>query len=94
MAEPVAWGEPFDGATAGLRFEGEGVRIDGLEIGKGGGQITGAIFVRWDGTYSFNIDGRDIAVDTDPDADQQPGTARGRSQLHGERGRGFGRSSV
>ena len=64
MAEPVAWGEPFDGATAGLRFEGEGVRIDGLEIGKGGGQITGAIFVRWDGTYSFNIDGRDIAVDT------------------------------
>ena len=64
MAEPVAWGEPFDGATAGLRFEGEGVRIDGLEIGKGGGQITGATLVRWDGTYSFNIDGRDIAVDS------------------------------
>ncbi len=64
MAAPVAWGEPFDVATAGLRFEGEGVRIDALEIGKGGGQLTGATFVRWDGTYSFNIDGRDIAVES------------------------------
>ena len=64
MAEPVAWGEPFDVASAGLRFEGEGVRIDGLEIGKGSGQLTGATFVRWDGTYSFNLDGREIAVES------------------------------
>jgi hypothetical protein len=64
MTELVAWGEPFDVATAGLRFEGEGVRIDGLALEKGAGQITGAIFVRWDGTYSLNIDGRDIAVDS------------------------------
>ena len=64
LAEPVAWGEPFDVATASLRFEGEGVRIDGLEIGKGSGQLTGATFVRWDGTYSFNIDGQDIAVES------------------------------
>ena len=63
MKEPVAWGEPFDVATAGLRFEGEGVRMDGLEIGKGSGQLTGAAFIRWNGTYSFNIDGRDIAVE-------------------------------
>ena len=64
MAQPVAWGEPFDLATAGLRFEGEGVRIDGLEIGKGNGQLTGATFIRWDGTYSLNIDGRDIAIES------------------------------
>ena len=64
LAEPVAWGEPFDVATAGLRFEGDGVRIDALEIGKGHGQLTGATYVRWDGTYSFNIDGRDIAVES------------------------------
>ncbi len=64
MADPIAWGEPFDVATAGLRFEGEGVRIDGLEIGKGSGQLNGAMFVRWDGTYSFNLDGRNIAVES------------------------------
>ena len=64
MDGPVAWGEPFDTATAGLRFEGDGVRIDGLEIGKGNGQLTGATFIRWDGTYSFNIDGRNIAVES------------------------------
>ncbi len=64
MADPIAWGEPFDVATAGLRFEGEGVRIDGLEIGKGSGQLNGAMFLRWDETYSFNIDGRNIAVES------------------------------
>ena len=64
MDGPVAWGEPFDTATASLRFEGDGVRIDGLEIGKGDGQLTGATFIRWNGTYSFNIDGRNIAVES------------------------------
>jgi len=64
IAKPVAWGEPFDVATAGLRFEGVGVRIDALEIGKGDGQLTGATYIRWDGTYSFNIDGRDITVES------------------------------
>ncbi len=59
---PVAYGESFASATAGLRFEGSGVRIDGLEVEKGGGYVTGAAFISWDGTYSFNADGRDIAV--------------------------------
>ena len=62
LDEPVAWGEPFDSAKAGLRFEGDGVRLDALEVGKGAGQLTGAMFVRWNGMYSFNVDGRDIAV--------------------------------
>ena len=64
LAEPEAWGEPFDFAAAGLRFEGAGVRMDGLEIGKGSGQLTGATYIRWDGTYSFNIDGRDIPLES------------------------------
>ena len=60
----IAYGEPFASATAGLRFEGDGVRVDGLEIQKGEGTITGAAYVDWDGTYSFNADGRRIAVAT------------------------------
>lgn len=60
----VAYGEPFDEATAGLRFEGDGVRLDGLEVYKGNGRVTGAMYVRWDGTYSVNADGREIALDT------------------------------
>lgn len=62
LDRPLAYGEPFDSATAGLRFEGAGVRIDGLEARKGGGRVTGAAFIGWDGTYSFNADGRGIAV--------------------------------
>ena len=64
MSEPTAWGEPFDVAEAGLRFEGDGVRLDGLEIVKGDGRLTGAMFVRWNGTYSLNLDGRDIAMES------------------------------
>ena len=62
LASPVAYGEPFDAATAGLRFEGNGVRVDGLDVRKGDGTVTGAAFIRWDGTYSFNVDGRDIEM--------------------------------
>ena len=62
LDRPVAYGESFESAAAGLRFEGSGVRIDGLEVEKGGGYVTGAAFISWDGTYSFNADGRDIAV--------------------------------
>ena len=59
---PVAYGESFASASAGLRFEGSGVRVDGLEVAKGGGSVTGAAFISWDGTYSFNADGRGIGI--------------------------------
>ncbi|MCE2541956.1 MAG: translocation/assembly module TamB domain-containing protein [Acidobacteria bacterium] len=62
LREPVAYGESFESASAGLRFEGTGVRLDGLEVEKAGGSVTGAAFIGWDGTYSFNADGRGIAV--------------------------------
>jgi translocation-and-assembly-module (TAM) inner membrane subunit TamB-like protein len=60
----VAYGEPFQKATASLRFEGDGVRLDAANIAKATGAITGAAFVGWDGTYSFNADGRRIPADT------------------------------
>lgn len=59
----AAWGEPFQIATASLRFDGSGVRLDGVDIAKGSGTIGGAAFVGWDSTYSFNADGRRIPVE-------------------------------
>ena len=60
----TAYGEPFSTAFASLRFEGNGVRLDGVDIQKGGGHVTGAAFVGWNGTYSFNADARGLAVET------------------------------
>ncbi|MEX2273646.1 MAG: translocation/assembly module TamB domain-containing protein [Vicinamibacterales bacterium] len=64
IADGVAWDEPFDRATASLRFEGNGVRVDDLRGWKKGGQMTGAAWVGWDGTYSFNADGSAIPVES------------------------------
>jgi autotransporter translocation and assembly factor TamB len=59
-----AWGEPFDTASASLRFDGAGVRLDKIALaGLGGGVMTGAAYVGWDSTYSFNADARRIPVD-------------------------------
>ncbi len=60
----TAYDERFSTASAGLRFEGSGVRLDAIEIVKEAGTITGAAFVGWNGTYSFNAEGRALAVET------------------------------
>ena len=60
----AAYGETFDSARSSLRFEGNGVRLDGLDITKSTGSATGAAWVGWDGTYSFNADGRRIPVES------------------------------
>ena len=60
----IAYGEPFQTGTASLRFDGEGVRLDAASITKSTGTITGAAFVGWDGTYSFNADGRRIPAES------------------------------
>jgi translocation-and-assembly-module (TAM) inner membrane subunit TamB-like protein len=60
----VAYGEPFETATASLRFEGTGVRLDAMEIHKSTGTITGAAWVGWDSNYSFNADGTRIPVES------------------------------
>ena len=64
IARGIAYDEPFSEATASLQFEGEGVRLNGIEMRKGGGTVNGAAYVGWAGTYSFDVDGRNIATDT------------------------------
>lgn len=65
ITEGVAYGEPFQTATANVRFEGEGVRLDSIEVLKGTGRGTGVAFVNWTGgTYSFNFDARAIPVES------------------------------
>ncbi|HET9467351.1 MAG TPA: translocation/assembly module TamB domain-containing protein, partial [Vicinamibacterales bacterium] len=59
----IAYGEPFETATGSLRFEGNGVRIDGIQMRKSGGTAEGAAFVGWNGTYSFNATGRRIPME-------------------------------
>ncbi|HEY7292912.1 MAG TPA: translocation/assembly module TamB domain-containing protein [Vicinamibacterales bacterium] len=59
----IAYGEPFEKATAALRFDGTGVRLDNIAVSKGAGTVTGAAFVGWDSTYSFDANGQRIPVD-------------------------------
>ena len=60
----VAYGEPFDIATANLRFEGSGVRLDAIDVKKSTGRVTGAAWVGWDGNYSFDASGSRIPVES------------------------------
>jgi hypothetical protein len=64
IARGVAYDEPFSEATASLQFEGDGVRLNGIDMKKGGGSVNGAAYVAWAGTYSFDVAGHGIAVDT------------------------------
>jgi translocation and assembly module TamB len=63
IADGAAYGESFETASAAVRLEGEGVRLDSLLISKAGGRATGAAYVGLDGTYSFNLVGRGVPVD-------------------------------
>ena len=63
VEDGVGYGEPFQKAEAALRFDGTGVRLDGLNLTKDTGVITGAAFIGWDATYSFNALGRRIPVE-------------------------------
>ena len=58
----IAYDEPFERASAALRFEGAGVRLDGLEITKSTGRGVGAAFVGFDGTYAFNLNGQRLPL--------------------------------
>ena len=64
IANGVAYGEPFEDGRAGLTFDGAGVRIDGIELRKKTGLVTGAAYIGWNGTYSFNADARAIPMDS------------------------------
>lgn len=70
----IAYGESFDRATASLRFEGTGVRLEKFDVRKSNGLpaeasaqaggMNGAAWVGWDGTYSFTADGERIPVES------------------------------
>jgi translocation and assembly module TamB len=64
IEDGVAYGETFERAESPLRFEGSGVRLESLDIRKSTGAVTGAAWVSWDGSYSFNADGRRIPVES------------------------------
>ena len=65
LTNGVAYGEAFDTALAAVRFEGEGVRLDNMQLTKSGGRGTGAAFIGWtSGSYSFNLDARDIPIES------------------------------
>ena len=63
VVDGFAYGEPFDRATASLRFDGTGVRLDNIQMTKGAGEVSGAAYVGWDSTYAFNADGRRMPMD-------------------------------
>ena len=64
IEDGIAYDEPFEAASTSLRFEGAGVRLDGVEAQKAGGTMTGAAYVGWEGTYSFNFSGRRLPVES------------------------------
>jgi len=63
VEDGTAYTEPFLKATATLRFDGKGVRLDTIEMTKGTGTVTGAAYVGWDSTYAFNADGRRLPLE-------------------------------
>ncbi|MBI3263517.1 MAG: translocation/assembly module TamB [Acidobacteria bacterium] len=60
----TAYREPFTRASAALRFEGPGIRFDGLQIQKATGLVTGAAYLGLNGSYSFDADGRRIPIES------------------------------
>ena len=80
IVDATAWGEPFDRATAPMRFDGKGVRLDAIDIQKAGGTITGAAYVGWDGTYSFEARGERIPLEKV--ASLKSGAVEWTGQLH------------
>ena len=64
VEDGVAYGETFDTMASALRFEGTGVRLDTIQIAKSTGEATGAAWVGWDGSYSFNVDGRRVPIES------------------------------
>ncbi len=70
-----------------LRFDGKGVRLDNLNLAKDAGTITGAAFVGWDSTYSFNASGRRIPVERLAFVSVSARAALGPRRIHRQRQR-------
>ena len=64
IAPGTAYGETFETATSAVRLDGEGIRLDSLEVTKSTGRASGAAYIGLDGTYAFNLDGASVPVET------------------------------
>ena len=64
VTEGIAYGETFDMASADVKLEGDNVRLENIRAAKGAGQGTGFASITWDGVYSFNFTGSNIALET------------------------------
>jgi hypothetical protein len=64
IAHGEAWGERLDEVTGQIVLEGTGIQINRVEMHKGPGVVRGAARIGWDGTYAFNAEGADIAVES------------------------------
>ena len=76
----VAYGEPFDEAEADLRFDSGGVLLNGLTVRQGDGEVTGAMYVQWDGTYSVTADMRGLDLSASRMAERVPMPVTGRME--------------
>ena len=74
----LAYGEPFDEAEADLRFDGGGVLLNGLTVRQGDGEVTGAMYVQWDGTYSVTADARGLDLSASRMVERVPVPVTGR----------------
>lgn len=63
ITDGLAYGQLFDSAMSSMRFEGSGVRLDSIDIRQGPGRGTGAAYIGWDGTYSFNLAGQGLLLE-------------------------------
>ncbi len=78
LAAGLAYGEPFDEAEADLRFDGGGVLLNGLTVRQGDGEVTGAMYVQWDGTYSVTADARGLRLSASRMVERVPMPVTGR----------------
>ena len=78
LGEGIAYGEPFDGAEADLRFDGGGVLLNGLTVRQGDGEVTGAMYVKWDGTYSVTADASGLSLSASRMVERIPMPVTGR----------------
>ena len=64
IAPGTAYGETFETATSAVRLDGQGIRLDSLQVTKSTGRASGAAWIGLDGTYAFNLDGGGVPVET------------------------------
>jgi hypothetical protein len=63
IEQGVAYGEPFEEATAGIVLEGNGVRLNDIRMRMAGATGEGAAFIGWNGTYSFDFGADSIEIE-------------------------------